>query len=120
MKRLRNTLYLLAAASVLVSLAIGCSKQGTPATPTPTSSTTTDWKSGLDQALIEGLSQLEEADRTAALALKTCPVSGKALGEMGKPLKVTVEGRDVFLCCPGCEEKLRANPQEYFSKLDKS
>ena len=37
---------------------------------------------------------------------------------MGTPLKVTVNGRDVFLCCPSCEEPLRKDPDKYFAKLD--
>ena len=121
MRTLRNigSLFVL---SVLVSVVLtGCSSQtATPTTqPVPSSNAAADWKAGLDEKVIEGLSELADADRTAALAQKTCPVAGGPLGAMGMPPKVTVEGRDVFLCCAGCEDKLRANPQEYFSKLDK-
>ncbi len=35
-----------------------------------------------------------------------CPVSGKALGSMGAPIKATAaDGEEVFLCCKGCEGK---------------
>ena len=54
----------------------------------------------------EGFAELSEADRAAALAQKICPVSGDELGEMGTPIKVSVNGRDVFLCCPSCKEPL--------------
>ena len=50
---------------------------------------------------------------------QTCPVSGKPLGSMGVPYKVEVKGRTVFLCCPGCEEEIKANPDKYLAKLDK-
>jgi hypothetical protein len=60
---------------------------------------------------------LSEADRTAALAQKICPVSDEPLGTMGTPLKVTVEGRDVFLCCEGCKKALEEDPQKYLAKL---
>lgn len=63
------------------------------------------------------LAELSPADRTLAEKQETCPVSGEPLGAMGKPYKVTIEGRDVFLCCPGCEAKLKENPQEYLAKL---
>ncbi len=66
----------------------------------------------------EAMAELSEADRTVALAQKVCPVSGKALGGMGTPIKVTVKGRDVFLCCEGCRERLEASPDEYLAKLD--
>ena len=55
--------------------------------------------------------------RTAALAQKVCPVSDEPLGSMGTPPKVTIDGQDVFLCCEGCEEELKSNPDEYLAKL---
>ncbi len=58
------------------------------------------------------LSELSAADRTAALAQKTCPVSDEPLGSMGTPIKVTVEGRDVFLCCEGCRDSTRSQPRQ--------
>lgn len=66
----------------------------------------------------EAMAALSETDRTAALAQKVCPVSDQTLGSMGTPIKVTVKGRDVFLCCEACREKLEANPDEYLAKLD--
>jgi len=68
--------------------------------------------------LTDAMAELSEADRAAALAQKVCPVSGETLGEMGAPIKVTVKGRDVFLCCPSCQEKLEADPDKYLAKLD--
>jgi Cu(I)/Ag(I) efflux system membrane fusion protein len=65
-----------------------------------------------------GFEKLSEADRAAALAQKVCPVSDEKLGEMGTPFKVTVKGRDVFLCCPNCKEDLLKDPDKYFAKLD--
>ena len=66
----------------------------------------------------DAMASLSEADRTAALAQKVCPVSGETLGAMGTPVKVTVKGRDVFLCCAGCQEKIEADPDKYLAKLD--
>jgi Cu(I)/Ag(I) efflux system membrane fusion protein len=42
-----------------------------------------------------------------------CPVTGKPLGSMGPPVRVTVAGKSVLLCCEGCEEKLRRDPKKY-------
>mgnify|MGYP001011980111 CR=1 FL=1 len=49
---------------------------------------------------------------------KTCPVTDQPLGSMGKPVKVVVKGRTVFLCCAGCKKKLLADPEKFFKKLD--
>ena len=49
---------------------------------------------------------------------KTCPVTDQPLGSMGKPVKVVVKERTVFLCCAGCTKKLLANPDKYLKKLD--
>jgi hypothetical protein len=65
----------------------------------------------------DAFAKLDPKDREAALAQKICPVSDQALGSMGKPIKVTVEGQDVFVCCAGCVEELKNNFAEYKSKL---
>jgi hypothetical protein len=65
----------------------------------------------------EAFAKLDPKDREAALAQKICPVSDQALGSMGKPIKVTVDGQDIFVCCAGCVEELKNNFAEYKSKL---
>jgi hypothetical protein len=63
------------------------------------------------------LDQLPEADRAAAKRQKICPVTKKPLGSMGVPPRVVVAGRVVFLCCEGCEDKLKSNPEKYLAGL---
>ncbi len=65
----------------------------------------------------EGLKELSPEDRAAAEKQRVCPVTGELLGAMGKPYKISVEGRTVFLCCSGCEEEFRKNPDKYFAKM---
>jgi YHS domain-containing protein len=65
----------------------------------------------------DALAELSPEDRALVEKQKTCPVSGEPLGAMGKPYKVTVQGRVVFLCCPGCEAKLRENPEKYLANI---
>lgn len=65
----------------------------------------------------EAMATLSEADRAAALAQKICPVSNEPLGSMGAPIKLTVGGRDVFICCDGCRKELEENPDKYLAKL---
>jgi RND family efflux transporter MFP subunit len=54
------------------------------------------------------LARLSPADRALAEAQKTCPILGGPLGAMGVPVKVTVDGKAVFLCCKGCESKAKS------------
>jgi YHS domain-containing protein len=70
-----------------------------------------------DSDIEKGLAELSPEDRELARKQKVCPVSGEPLGGMGKPYKVTVKGRTVFLCCSGCEEEIKADPDKYLAKI---
>lgn len=116
MLNLRNLLLVSAVLLIPATVFVGCSGQNA-SQPAGGDQASEDWKAGLDEDVVTALSQLSDGDRTAALTQKVCPVSDKALGSMGKPPKVTVEGRDVFLCCDGCDEELRKDPSKYLAKL---
>ena len=45
--------------------------------------------------------------------LKKCVVSDDKLGEHGKPVKVTYEGTDVYLCCKDCIKDFKKDPAKY-------
>jgi hypothetical protein len=62
---------------------------------------------------------LSTEDRAAAVQQRICPVTRKPLGSMGTPVKVTAAGRIIFLCCEGCEEKLRQEPARYLGTAAK-
>lgn len=64
---------------------------------------------------MEGIALLPELEQAAALRQRTCPVTKQPLGSMGKPLRVNVAGRSVFVCCEGCVNALKNNPQKYLS-----
>ena len=66
-------------------------------------------------AAMRGVALLDRADQSAALAQRTCPVTGDLLGSDGKPIKVQVDGRDVFVCCEGCIRELKAAPAQYLA-----
>lgn len=53
-----------------------------------------------------------------AYALSTCPISGEQLGEMGAPISLIHEGREVKFCCEGCLPKFKADPAKYMAKID--
>ena len=116
MLKVRNTLLVAVVLSVSGAVFVGCSSQEV-SQPAVGPDTSAEWKVGLDDDIVTALSELPDADRTAAVAQKVCPVTNEQLGSMGKPLKATVEGQDVFLCCGGCEEELRKDPEKYLAKL---
>jgi YHS domain-containing protein len=104
---------------------VGCA-EGTPPADT-TAATTPAAQGGASQAAIVATSdedqekaeiqKLPAAERGAALAQKTCPVSEGNLGSMGTPIKKVVNGQTVFLCCDGCVKDLEEDPEKYLAKL---
>ena len=50
--------------------------------------------------------------------LKTCPVSGEKLGEMGDPYVYEYEGREIKLCCKGCLKDFKKDPAKYIKKIE--
>ncbi len=67
---------------------------------------------------VSPLAAAKPTDKELIGKQKICPVSGQPLGAMGKPVKVVVKNRVVFLCCAGCKKKFLANPDKYLKKLD--
>ncbi len=64
-----------------------------------------------------------DQDSAAPYALKTCIVSDEPLGSMGDGVTYTHKqpgkpDRVVRLCCEGCIEDFRANPEKFLKKLD--
>lgn len=62
-------------------------------------------------------SKLSAADQALADRQQVCPVTDLPLNSMGGPLPVEVAGRRVFICCKGCEGRLKNDPQKYLAKL---
>jgi YHS domain-containing protein len=49
--------------------------------------------------------------------LKTCPVSGEKLGEMGQPYVFIYKGQEVKLCCSGCKKDFDKDPNKFIVKI---
>jgi Cu(I)/Ag(I) efflux system membrane fusion protein len=65
------------------------------------------------------LDRLPAADRILVESQKFCPIlPDNRLGSMGPPVKVTVDGQVVFLCCGGCKKPALANPQATLRKVE--
>jgi hypothetical protein len=64
--------------------------------------------------------KLSADDRSAAEAQRFCAVMEKSrLGTMGAPVKLTVYGQPVFLCCKACVERAQADPKATLAKVAK-
>jgi outer membrane murein-binding lipoprotein Lpp/YHS domain-containing protein len=63
------------------------------------------------------LAKLSPEDAASAEKQHLCPVSGEMLGTMGAPIKVDVNGQQVWICCDGCKKALLENPDEHLAKL---
>jgi YHS domain-containing protein len=57
-------------------------------------------------------------EQRAIAKQRICPVSGMKLGSMGKPIKTSVDGKDVFVCCAGCTNALKAEPAKFLARLN--
>lgn len=53
-----------------------------------------------------------------AYPLKTCIVSGKALGSMGEPKRIVVEGQEIKFCCGGCEKDFRKDTAKFLKVIE--
>jgi Cu(I)/Ag(I) efflux system membrane fusion protein len=74
----------------------------------------------LFQARTSGAKSPGRSIRTASLTpeeQKICPVTKAKLGSMGDPISVEVEQRKIWVCCPGCPPKLKAEPARYLAVL---
>ena len=68
------------------------------------------YRAKLDDAVVHA--------QSAKYPMKTCVVSGKKLGSMGKPPEIVVAGRLVRFCCKGCVGMFQKAPASYIAKLD--
>lgn len=57
------------------------------------------------------LAKLSSTDRKLAEKQAFCVVNEEGrLGSMGAPVKLTIQGQPVFLCCDGCRDRALENP----------
>src|SRR5205823_439090 len=71
-----------------------------------------------DVKVAAALNKLSPEDRALAEAQKFCPVPGTPLGSMGTPVKRTVLGQTVFVCCDACDDAVQEKPQETLKKVE--
>jgi YHS domain-containing protein len=60
--------------------------------------------------------QQPEKPATEFKAQTTCPVMG---GPINKEHYADIQGQRVYFCCPGCSDKVKADPDKYFKEAAK-
>ncbi len=120
----RKITVLLILPAVLAAILSGCGGDTNPAKETKKDSAAKDAATAKDAGKaaddLPGLKELDETDRKLAEQQKTCPVTGNLLGtaDMGKPCKMTVKNRVIFLCCDGCKDAVDKDPDGILKKVD--
>ncbi len=72
-----------------------------------------------DAKLQAALKKLSPEDRRLAEQQKFCPIlETSRLGSMGVPVKLMLEGKPVFLCCPGCEAAAKDDVSATLQKVE--
>ena len=73
-----------------------------------------------DAKIRAALAKLSEKDRRIALEQQFCPVlTHSRLGSMGVPVKLTVKGQPVFICCASCKDKALEHPEQTLAEVAK-
>ena len=70
-----------------------------------------------EEKLPTGVLRVSEADATQIARQAYCPVMDEPLDAMGGPYKVNLNGRAVYICCPGCARSLERDPDTYIGQL---
>ena len=113
--------------------AVGCNTSTAPSLPPPAQNTGSHDhdghdhdghdhahdEDGVDPNLIAtNLAKLTEEDRLLAEKQGICFVGGEALGSMGAPEKVDVDGTPIFICCKSCEREILNNKEKYLAMVN--
>jgi hypothetical protein len=73
----------------------------------------------VDLKVAAGLRELSPADRALAEKQKFCAVlDGSRLGSMGKPVKLMLDGKPVFVCCKQCVKQAEEDPVKALRRVE--
>ncbi|HEY2785734.1 MAG TPA: hypothetical protein VGJ05_12260 [Fimbriiglobus sp.] len=107
------------AVGIVAAAGCGGSSSTAPSAPPPTKPSAAaepPAKDG-DADIKANLAKLSPEDRKIAEAQKVCPMTGDKLGEMGTPIKLTLKGQTVFVCCNSCVKGAEKDPDATLKKL---
>lgn len=64
------------------------------------------------------LNKLSPEDKKLAQAQRFCPILNDPLGFMGAPVKLTLDGKPLFVCCKDCIAKANIDPGKTFARVE--
>jgi hypothetical protein len=98
----------------------GCTAQPPPPVQqNQTSGSVDPTKESAEAEIAAERAKLSPDDRALVEAQEWCVVmTDERLGSMGPPIKLTIKGQPVFICCRGCRRKAEANPDQTLAKLE--
>jgi len=73
---------------------------------------------GLGDEVATERSKLSPEDRELVNAQDLCVSTEEPLGSMGAPIKLSIKGQPVFVCCASCKFKDEADPEKTLAKLE--
>jgi hypothetical protein len=99
---------------------VGCGSSAPPQASTPATATAQGkGPAALDPEVVAERAKLSPEDRALVEAQEWCVINNdERLGSMGPPVKLTVNGQPVFICCEGCQKKALADPDKTLAKLE--
>lgn len=75
--------------------------------------------STLPPEVVAERAKLSAEDRALVETQEWCVISSdERLGSMGTPIKLTIKGQPVFICCGGCKKKAESDPDKTLAKLE--
>ena len=83
--------------------------------PTAIRPTTPD---DMSEKVAASLRKLSPEDKKLAQAQRFCPIRNDPLGSMGVPVKLTLDGKSVFICCKGCVAEAQADPMKTLARVE--
>jgi membrane fusion protein, copper/silver efflux system len=93
--------------------ASGGTKAESPQAVTTSTATIAD----ISAKALANIAKLPPEDQLPAKEQNLCPITGQPLGSMGVPVAITLDGQKVFLCCSGCIEEAKKNPEKTLKKV---
>ncbi len=116
----KQTYALLTMGATLALFTVGCKASGQKADPLaasdyPPGRPASTAYQGHAQSPVPAIAAtpLPPVQQASTARQEYCPVTGAKLGSMGTPIPVAIGSQTVYVCCAGCVEKLRQNPEQY-------
>ncbi len=115
----RSKLFCLYACAMAAICFSGCGTRPVSDNATPRAVDTPALSDKQEAEIAAALAEFTPEDRKAAEQQRICPLSDKRLGTMGPPPKIKLKGQEIFLCCAGCEDDVRKDPDRFLAKVKK-